>query len=67
MADKYTPKLGDAVTDNITGVPGIVVGILTRMHGQKTYEIQPVQPKDGVPADPIWLAAGRLEQVFMAD
>jgi hypothetical protein len=63
MADKYVPKLGDTVTDNVTGMAGIVIGVLTRLHETKTYDIQPAILKDGVSQPTIWLPAGRLDHV----
>lgn len=67
MADKYVPKLGDVVTDNVTGAAGTVVGILARLHESKTYDIQPLALKDGVMQPTFWLPGGRLDPVSMAD
>ena len=63
MADKYVPKLGDTITDNVTGMTGVIVGDLRRLHESRTYEIQPSILRDGVPQPSLWLPAGRLDHL----
>lgn len=54
-------KLGETVTDTITGFSGTVIGRVEYLTGCIQFEVQSKELKDGVPVRAQWIDEGRLE------
>lgn len=54
-------KLGDIVTDRITGFTGTVTGIAEFLYGCKRVLIQPSELKDGKPIEDMWFDDQRVD------
>ena len=53
-------KLGDYVTDSITGLSGVVVGRAEYLYGCVSCQVQPKKLKDGASLDAEWIDEQRL-------
>lgn len=53
-------KLGQTVTDRITGFTGMVVGITLWLHGCNRCGVQSAELKDGKPIDHQWFDEQQL-------
>ena len=47
MADVQIVHLGDAVEDTVTGLRGIVIGVVEYLYGCRRLVVQPLVDKDG--------------------
>jgi len=58
----FKHKLGDKVTDQVTGFTGIVTIRAEYLHSpNRRYEVSPKCDLNGKAADPQWLDEGRLQ------
>jgi hypothetical protein len=55
-------KLGDRVTDKITGFKGIAVARCEYLNGCVRYEIQPEELNDGKISETFWIDQTQLEE-----
>ena len=54
-------RLGDKVTDNITGFCGIAIARCEYLNGCISIEVQPTKLKGGEPVGPRWIDEQRLD------
>ncbi len=55
------PGLGSMVKHIYTPFKGVVVSVLTNLHGTSQHAVQPQQLKNGIPQEPVWLEYGSFE------
>ena len=62
-------KLGDRVKDKVTGFSGVVLARSEGLYEVDQYRVHPesLRSDDGRPTAAMWLDAGRLEVVSVAD
>ena len=57
-------RLGEMVSDRVTGVIGVATGRTEYLHGVSSVQVQPVGWQDtGAPLVPTWFDEGRLQVV----
>lgn len=59
MIDRFKIKMGQPVTDSLTGFFGVVTGRCEHINSAHTYEVTP-KVKDNRMAEPVWIVEDRL-------